>query len=119
MSRGRCPLVLGATAWVALVALVALGVLVLGLLATVGAGPVAAAPGTDPGMAQQWGLERIGAQQAWATGRGAGAVIAIVDSGVDLHHEDLRGRVIGSINCVGSNGDPTRCGGTGQDDDGH
>lgn len=43
---------------------------------------------------RQWGLTAIKAPQAWATTRGAGVVVAVVDSGVDLRHPDLRGRLV-------------------------
>lgn len=43
---------------------------------------------------RQWGMEIIGAPQAWAKGTGKGIVIATVDSGVDLDHEDLRDQVL-------------------------
>ena len=46
----------------------------------------------DPLRNLQYGLDRIQAEPAWARARGAGVAIAIVDTGVDLQHEDLRGR---------------------------
>jgi subtilisin family serine protease len=75
----------------------------------------------DPVYAQglQWGLQRIGAVDAWARGTGGGVTIAVVDSGIDLDHEDLRSKVDGQISCIGAAGDPARCRGSAQDDNGH
>jgi len=43
----------------------------------------------DPLYPEQWGMQRIGAEPAWSMGTGNGVVIAVVDTGVDLAHEDL------------------------------
>ncbi|MET0901683.1 MAG: S8 family serine peptidase [Acidimicrobiales bacterium] len=67
----------------------------------------------------QWGLERIGAPAAWAVGTGEGTTIAVVDSGVDLTHEDLVPQLEGNVSCVGSGGNAAACSGSGQDDNGH
>lgn len=40
-----------------------------------------------------WGIAYLEAREAWATTRGAGARIAVLDSGVDAAHETLVGRV--------------------------
>lgn len=48
---------------------------------------------SDPFYAQQWGLARIRAAEAWTTVTGSGMTIAIVDSGVDLTHPDLAANV--------------------------
>lgn len=64
---------------------------------------VAALAADDPYRPAQWGLERIGAPDAWSASRGRGQVIAIIDTGVDPTHPDLvdrflrdgQGRVVG------------------------
>lgn len=61
----------------------------------------AAATGPDPLQTEQWGLDAIHAQAAWATTRGEGTVIAIVDSGVDPDHPDLRDKLTGGSDFVG------------------
>lgn len=81
------------------------------------AGPAQAT--TDPLLARQWALTRIGASAAWARSTGSGVRIGIVDTGVDLAHEDLAGQVLASTSCIGTGGDPARCTGSGQDDQGH
>ena len=49
----------------------------------------------------QWGPKQIKAEQAWTTSTGAGQVIAIVDSGVDLNHPDLAGKIVGGATFTG------------------
>jgi len=73
----------------------------------------------DPSFKEQWGLNKIGAEQAWTRTTGAGVRIGIVDTGVDLEHEDLAGKVVESTSCVGSDGDVAKCKGSAQDDQGH
>lgn len=52
------------------------------------------APG-DPYFEQNlWGMKQIRAEQSWHTTTGAGAVVAVVDSGIDLDHPDLIANVI-------------------------
>ena len=48
----------------------------------------------DPLSARQFGIDQVRAQSAWATTTGAGAVIAVVDSGVDLDQPDLDGKLL-------------------------
>ena len=81
----------------------------------------AAAVGGDPGLPQQWGLNQVGAPSAWADGAviGAGVPIAVIDTGADLGHEDLRDRIIASVTCVDTGGDPAACKGPGADIEGH
>jgi len=56
--------------------------------------PSAQAATNDPLYAKQWGPQQVRAEQAWATSTGRGAVIAIVDSGVDLQHPDLKRKLV-------------------------
>jgi subtilisin family serine protease len=85
--------------------------------------PAGAGEGTpdDPVFEQglQWGLERINAPEAWRVGTGDGTTIAIIDSGVDLQHEDLASKVVAQVSCIGADGDPGACRGSAQDDNGH
>lgn len=67
----------------------------------------------------QWGLARIGAPTAWSRASGAGITIAVIDSGVDLQHQDLRDKIVGQVSCVGADGSAGRCSGSAQDDNGH
>ncbi len=81
-----------------------------------------AAAAGDPNQAKQWGLATIGAPTAWTKSTGAGVRIGIVDTGVDLTHEDLAAKIVARADCVGSGGEPSACrtgAGLGQDDNGH
>jgi subtilisin family serine protease len=73
----------------------------------------------DPEFDRQWGLEAIGAPAAWARTTGAGVKIGIVDTGVDLDHEDLAGQIVESSSCLDTDGNPLKCTGSAQDDFGH
>ena len=81
--------------------------------------PRAASASNDPRFDEQWALSRIGAPEAWGASTGQGVRVGIVDTGVDLGHEDLAGQVVDHTNCLGSGGDPAKCEGSGQDDNGH
>lgn len=103
----------------------ALGGVAIALLAAVpaGAAPPSSTPAApdDPAFVAglQWNLTDIGAPAAWSRGTGAGETIAIVDSGIDLSHPDLAGKVVGGTDCTGAAGDPRHCRGDGRDVDGH
>lgn len=73
----------------------------------------------DPSFGQQWALQKIGAPAAWGASTGGGVRVGIVDSGVDLTHEDLAGKVVAHTSCVGSGGNQAKCSGSGQDENGH
>jgi subtilisin family serine protease len=58
------------------------------------AAPALAAP--DPLLSDQWALsepDAVGAQVAWTQSTGSGALVAILDSGVQLDHPDLAGNL--------------------------
>ena len=73
----------------------------------------------DARFGEQWSLQRVGAPTAWGSTTGAGVRIGIVDTGIDLGHEDLANKVVAHTSCIGSAGDPARCTGSGQDEQGH
>ncbi|MDO9589575.1 MAG: S8 family serine peptidase [Microcella sp.] len=50
---------------------------------------------------RQYWLDELGITAAWGVTRGDGVVIAILDSGVDAGHPDLRGVVIGGTDVSG------------------
>jgi thermitase len=53
----------------------------------------------DPYFANQWGLTKIQAPQAWDITRGSPSVsIAILDTGIDIDHPDLAAKIIASAN---------------------
>ena len=78
-------------------------------------GPSAAVSASnDTYFEEQWNLRQIGAPAAWTTSTGSGVRVGIVDTGVDLAHEDLAGRVVAHTNCVGSSDHGFQCRGSGQ-----
>jgi subtilisin family serine protease len=49
---------------------------------------------SDPYFDQQWYLDDIDAPEAWDRSLGEGVLIALIDSGVDLGHEDLAANLL-------------------------
>jgi serine protease len=74
-------------------------------------GPAYAAAPNDPGWTTQWHLRTIHVDTAWARTKGSGVIVAVVDTGVDLGHPDLRGRIVSGIDLVD--------GGSPDDEQGH
>lgn len=63
----------------------------------------------DPLFANQWHLTRIQAEAAWDVTRGdPNVVVAIIDDGVDLDHEDFAspGKIVAGIDLVGGDNNP-------------
>ncbi|MGH2730082.1 MAG: S8 family serine peptidase [Actinomycetota bacterium] len=66
----------------------------LSVVATVLLGGSADAAPNDPYFGRQWGLVDVQAEEAWTVTTGNAALIAIVDSGVDLTHPDLDANIV-------------------------
>jgi type VII secretion-associated serine protease mycosin len=56
--------------------------------------PVQALGNADPYRVSQWALDETSFEAAWPLTNGAGAVVAVVDTGVQANHEDLVGTVL-------------------------
>jgi serine protease len=69
---------------------------------------------SDPARTQQWALTQIKADQAWSVSSGAGVTIAVVDTGIDLTHPDLKSKIVSHYDCTGG-----KCRTGGSDDNGH
>jgi subtilisin family serine protease len=90
-------------------------------------GPARSGFPNDPLYPKQWGLTQIHAPAAWARGaRGDGVVIAVVDSGADFSHPDLRAKLLPGTDLTrahqDSNGNSVPAGGRcpgAQDEEGH
>ncbi|MFJ7960475.1 S8 family serine peptidase [Streptomyces sp. NPDC096319] len=60
----------------------------------------------DPLRAQQWGIDALKLPDAWKTSTGQDTVIAVVDTGVDLDHPDLKGRLVAGYDFVDGDDQP-------------
>lgn len=47
-----------------------------------------------------WGVDRIDADLAWPISRGTGVKVAVVDTGIDTGHRDLKANIKGGYNCI-------------------
>jgi subtilisin len=61
----------------------------------------------DYELDSSWGVKRIGAGFVQEVGgTGAGVNVAVIDSGIDYHHEDLDGNYRGGYDCLANDDDP-------------
>lgn len=56
--------------------------------------------GGDPRRAEQWAVEQLDLPAIWPHASGVGVVVAVVDTGVDLDHPDLAGKLVAGIDLV-------------------
>ncbi len=78
------------------------------------------------GQETPWGIARVKAPAAWATSRGKGVKLVVIDTGIDMTHPELSGILKGGWNAISTaatfnddNGHGTHCSGTiaAKDDD--
>lgn len=61
----------------------------------------------DPYFGSAWHLPKIQAPQSWDMTLGAGVIIAVIDTGVDLTHPDLVGKLVPGYNVFDNNTNPS------------
>ena len=59
----------------------------------------------DPYIGSAWHINKIGASTAWDSTRGSGVTIAILDSGVETGHPDLKANMVAGRNIYSNNTD--------------
>lgn len=63
-------------------------------LAALVAAPSTLGQSSDPLAGEQWNMSMVEAPAAHGTATGKGAIVAVIDTGVDRAHEDLQGRLL-------------------------
>lgn len=59
----------------------------------------------DPYIGSQWHINKIGASTAWDSSVGSGVTIAILDSGIESSHPDLKPNLVAGRNIYNNNTD--------------
>jgi serine protease len=67
----------------------------------------AASSSNDTYWSSLWGIRKVGADKAWSVGTGKGSTIAVVDTGVDRTHPDLKANVVAGYDFVDKDKDPS------------
>lgn len=84
--------------------------------------PAAGTPGTgsDPHFASQWGMMDIGVRDGWQKSKGKKeVVVAVIDTGVDYTHEDLKDNLWRNPGEHGTDAEGKNKATNGKDDDGN
>lgn len=63
-------------------------------------GSAAKTPKAADGPQMPWGVQRVNAPAAWSTTQGAGVKIAVIDTGIDNTHPDLKANIAGGWNAT-------------------
>lgn len=77
---------------------------------------MAMAPATttnDPSLSKSWAVSKLQAPTAWDTANGSGVIIAILDSGLDSSHADLKANYVPGWNFYDNNSNTTDVNGHG------
>ncbi|MEV6301470.1 S8 family peptidase [Actinoplanes sp. NPDC051861] len=56
--------------------------------------------GSDPQRAKQWDLAKLRVDEAWTKSTGAGVTVAVIDTGVDASHADLKANVLSGYDAI-------------------
>lgn len=67
----------------------------------------------DPYLGSQWHLSKIGAPTAWDQSTGTSVTVAVLDSGIDTNHPDIRDRLVSGWNFFNNSSDVTDINGHG------
>lgn len=59
-----------------------------------------------------WGITRVRAPEAWGSATGRGVRVAVLDTGIDMSHPDLKANIEGGFDCINETTDVV-------DDNGH
>ena len=75
------------------------------------AAPTAGAPASAPDASASaanipWGVARVNAPAAWSSGQGAGVKVAVIDTGIDCTHPDLKCDFSAGVNLLDPSSNP-------------